>query len=398
MFKGSLSTFVTLSTVLALSCSDTSSSLSSDSCHYLRKRSHSKKKSHHRRECSTTSSSSRLDCSTSESESESCSSSRSSSSTSSSDDCFRSKKHCKKDSDRRSPLKCSDKYVFIDFDKPVANLPIICDIFSCILPFISNVCPTPCRPYVEFNYVAVFLVSISGVADPKALYESRDLKLQKDAICETRSFANYDGLNTYFYNSDVNNGLACDKLVFDIQFMTYFLNRFEYFLSILIKDGAINPNVTLTAESITPEGSTDPVNLLVIPSAFVNDYESVTVVTAIFNTIINDTLSTETVVAFINILLIQVIKAHEACESENGDYNTSENYFDTLKGCLTRTLEIVSANYLMKANLLTLRNQFFIAVPAILNSGGTTPTITAISAFVGVDIQNIDLNKAISTF
>lgn len=211
-----------------------------------------------------------------------------------------------------------------------------------------------CTPHLEFSNIVEFMAKIPQSKKLFKALEVNDLKTLLKIASRCNGTKDYDAYNAFFYNADSYFGAMNN--VFDINYITFFLKTFYYFIDVVFVDrSAVVSNGNLVSKV-----SNKTIDLLCIPGCFSNlvfgsDIDS----TNIFNLILADTAITEFVVAFINALLLQ-IKSSESKDKPE-DHNTLRMYADVLKVYLTKTKLIAERNFGVKYEFLNNGTNFMFA-------------------------------------
>jgi len=359
----------------------------------------SKRRHHHRKhrryssstDSYSTSSSGSSTSSGCSSSSSSSSSSKSTNSCSSFSDALRLKKrkHHKRGSSSSERLD-RKKTILVDFR--CTPLVASCEQFKCILPFVNCRTVEPCKPYVEFNNIVVFLTTINGIENPLLVFESKDPKLQANTIYEVSSFHNYDGLYPFYYNCDVNNNLDILRVrpVFDREAVAWFLNRFYYFLSLYLPNGCVNPYFTVLPDGqITFSANGAPFDFVNIPKDYVQEYDGP--IETIFNILLTDSSMAPIVKVFTTCLYVQIAVCCYTCTNNATTDTTLSIYCKLLKNFLITVNTIVWYNETIIARYFVgQRFATFVVIPTtqttVLANASVVSTPTSVFSKVPEDV------------
>jgi hypothetical protein len=224
----------------------------------------------------------------------------------------------------------------------------------------------------------MFMVNIPTVPDTHRGDRCKNLLgLVKSA---SNCYEEYDSLIQQFYFNDVTNGIA--TLNFDINFILYFLNRFQYYLSLVYCNNLAN----VAGGNILSLRDSCPINLLCIPPKFANaTYGSIDETLRIFNTIITETTITEFVVRFCQILLFQIREA--ICPNfpnkdvEKLKLNTYILYSGILSQMIQRTAGIANTNLQQKIAFFnaSLSQAYFLTIPLKPATGSSVSNVAIVA-------------------
>lgn len=247
-------------------------------------------------------------------------------------------------------------------------------------------CPTPrrkCEPYLEFNRIVEFYLTIPNSPKLISFLENKDIKSLERLASKSGSTSNYDAYSAFFYDADSFMALRQGK--FSTDFINYFLTRFYYFLNLAY----IENIATYNGMDLILNATKKPVDFLDIPSQYANATFGTDVNAArIFNLIISDTTITTIVIDFINILRKQIAcSVGKCCPSLGASHKrltTYELYVNLLVAYLTSTSEITAVNLTQKIDFLAPQHQFaFVVVPYLASTSATTKS----ALLFDVDVQ-----------
>lgn len=216
-----------------------------------------------------------------------------------------------------------------------------------ISPFVcgTGCCPTwnkPCKPYLEFANIAEFLAPLPSANKLKDYFWKGDLKALTKLATNCSGCCDYDALIAFFFNADAFFGLG--SRVFDDNYILYFLQRFYYFLDLVLD----NPAIKVYNNNLYCIKSQKIFDLLCIPEPYSDlTFGTPGEATKLFNSIIENPVIHCVLDSFIKVMLIQISNANKRCItqcSKLGEFNTYTSYIALLNASLLKTTEISHRN------------------------------------------------------
>lgn len=218
---------------------------------------------------------------------------------------------------------------------------------ACISPFIcgTSCCPSwtkPCKPYLEFANIAEFLAPLPSADKLKDYFWKGDLKALTKLATNCSGCCNYDGLIAFFFNADAFFGI--NSRVFDDNFILYFLQRFYYFLDLILD----NPTIKVYNNNLYCIKTQKMFDLLCIPEPYASlNFGTPAEALKLFNSVIENPVINSVLDSFIKVLLIQISLANKRCVTQSSrlsEFNTYTSYISLLNAYLLKTAEISNRN------------------------------------------------------
>lgn len=244
----------------------------------------------------------------------------------------------------------------------------------CSLLRVATICEPDQRLYYEFANIGAFFSGI-GIDGARGLFASRHQKALMMTIENAAGFSEFDSLVPYYYNCDVNIGLAAQNPVFDLHFSNWLIARFRYILYCIF--ARCNDPRALRFDLVNYRfifrANREPVNLINIPP----QDDTLACTSLVANGIINTLLANTRIYGFVQFFLRALIRelGTIACGNTCVEiYTTAQNYRDLLIACLQRSLEITNGNVFRRMDYLKTNAYYtFVSTPMVETPPPTTP-------------------------
>ncbi|ELA42274.1 uncharacterized protein VICG_00674 [Vittaforma corneae ATCC 50505] len=250
------------------------------------------------------------------------------------------------------------KACYTKFDGDCKKYKSIIDV----RPFIcfDDCCPSLkdcCKPYLEFANIAEFVAKIPNAKKLKKMYIKNDVKGLIKFASQCDGCENYDALNAFYYNADSHSGIY--SLKFDSNFILFFLQRFYYYLDLIVDSSTIKISHTALMCAKTNKCY----DLLCPPCTYTDlTFGSESNALKLFNSILGNTAIHDIVIIFIRILLYQIHITVSRCAEQNnklGGFSTYSLYAELLQQYLVKTKDLNVANTLYVENFGSSQVNFF---------------------------------------
>lgn len=231
-----------------------------------------------------------------------------------------------------------------------------------VKPFIcfDDCCPSLkdcCKPYLEFANVAEFVAKIPNAKKLKKMFVKNDTKGLIKFASQCDGCENYDALNAFYYNADSHSGIF--NLKFDSNFILFFLQRFYYYLDLIIDASTVKVSNT----SVMCMKTNKCYDLLCPPCTYTDlTFGSEANALKLFNSIIGNAVIHDVVIIFVRILLYQIHITVSRCSEQNnklGGFSTYSLYAELLQQYLIKTKDLTVANTLYVENFGASQTSFF---------------------------------------